>query len=181
MSQVTLDVVQGIAQAAANSYDGAHDEDGNPVEIGLRREQGHLVHDSRKMDGFKVRIDGNHLIVTYQYDVQLRDVYGNKFENELEQTMKDISNHLKKEYKKITKNTLSLTEVGEVDAHVQKISNVRVTCTAHKTYKIGNLEDVVDKLEPSKDSLEKNFKQFLELGGWGEKPKNKNQKGQHNS
>jgi len=181
MSQVILDVVRGIAQAAANSYDGAHDENGDPVEIGLKREKGHPVHDSRHMDGFKVRVDGNHMIVTYQYDLQLKDVYGGKLETELEQTMEDITRHLKKEYKKITGNTLSLSSAGEVDAHVQKISNVRVTCTANKTYKVNSFENVVDKLEPSSDKLDKNFKNFLEQGGWGNKPKNKDQQGQHKS
>jgi|TARA_R100000005_G_C4957101_1_gene175247 hypothetical protein len=181
MSQVTLDVLRGIAQAAANSYDGAHDENGNPIEIGLKREQGHPVHDSRHLDGFQVRVDGNNLIVTYQHDLKLKDIYGSKLEDELEQTMSDITSHLKKEYKKITGNTLSLSPADEVNAHVQKISNVRATCTASKIYKIGELEDVVDKQEPSKSKLEKNFKDFLDQGGWGSKPGNKDQQGQHKS
>ena len=33
-----LDVIQGLGQAAANSYDGALDEDGKPIELGLKRE-----------------------------------------------------------------------------------------------------------------------------------------------
>ena len=33
-----LDVIQGLGQAAANSYDGAVDEDGKPIELGLKRE-----------------------------------------------------------------------------------------------------------------------------------------------
>ena len=37
MSQVTLDVVQGIAQAAANSYDGAHDESRSNCPRGIFR------------------------------------------------------------------------------------------------------------------------------------------------
>ena len=49
MSQETYDVFRGIAQAAANSFDGALDDDGNPIEIGLKREQGHPVHDSRNI------------------------------------------------------------------------------------------------------------------------------------
>ena len=93
--------------------------------------------------------------------------------------MKDISSHLKKEYKKITGNTLALTDEGEVDADVTKISNVRVTCVANKIYKIGGLDSVVDRLAPSEDRLEKNFKTFIELGAWGEAPQNKEQKGQH--
>ena len=36
MSQVTLDIIRGIAQAAANAYDGALDDKGEPIKIGLR-------------------------------------------------------------------------------------------------------------------------------------------------
>ena len=31
-----LDIVRGISQAVANTHDGALDEEGNPVKIGLR-------------------------------------------------------------------------------------------------------------------------------------------------
>ena len=40
----TLEIIQGLAQAAANAYDGAHDErfslDGQARKVGLRREEG---------------------------------------------------------------------------------------------------------------------------------------------
>ena len=36
MAAENLEVLRGLAQAAADSYDGAIDEDGNPVEIGLK-------------------------------------------------------------------------------------------------------------------------------------------------
>ena len=49
-----LDVIQGLAQAAANSYDGALDEDGNPIEIGLRREDKNMFK-KNMADGFRVR------------------------------------------------------------------------------------------------------------------------------
>jgi hypothetical protein len=45
-------IIQGIAAAMANSYDGATDENGDPIKIGLRREEGNPVIDSRVMDGF---------------------------------------------------------------------------------------------------------------------------------
>ena len=38
MSQLSLDVIRGIAQAAANSYDGALDDKGEPIKIGLKRD-----------------------------------------------------------------------------------------------------------------------------------------------
>ena len=40
MAEMTvLDVVRGISQAIANSHDGALVEEGNPIEIGLKREE----------------------------------------------------------------------------------------------------------------------------------------------
>lgn len=38
MAAENLEILRGLAQAAADSYDGALDEDGNPIEIGLNRE-----------------------------------------------------------------------------------------------------------------------------------------------
>ena len=47
----TYEIVQGLAQAAANAYDGAHDEryalDGQARKVGLNREQGHPIIDKR--------------------------------------------------------------------------------------------------------------------------------------
>lgn len=57
-----LDIVRGLSQAAANAYDGYENMD---EKIGLRREEGHPVLDSRLMDGFKVRFAADNLIVTY--------------------------------------------------------------------------------------------------------------------
>ena len=55
-----LDIVRGISQAAANAYDGSQDEkyslDGEARKIGLKREEGDPIIDSRVVDGFNVRI-----------------------------------------------------------------------------------------------------------------------------
>ena len=177
MSQKAIDIVRGIAQAAANAYDGALDDKGEPIQVGLKREKGHPVLDSRTMDGFKIKIDGTHLVVSYQSDIKLKDVYTTNFESEMERTIADVVKWLKKEYKKVTKNALSLSPVGEVDAVVQRTSKVRVFVNAHRRFKIGGLDGVEDKLAPSEERLEKDFKSFLEQGGWGSRPKNKNQRG----
>tara|TARA_R100001377_G_C3166023_1_gene101352 strand:+ start:264 stop:794 length:531 start_codon:yes stop_codon:yes gene_type:complete len=167
MSQETLDVVRGIAQAAANAYDGAFDSNGDPIKVGMKREEGHPVLNSRVMDGFKVKVCGKQLTVNYQAEIKLTDVHNSKFESDLEQTIADIVSWLKKEYKKITGSTLALTDAGEVDAIVQSTSRVRVFVNASKQYKIGGMEGVEDKLQPSEDSVQKNFKDFLEQGGLG--------------
>ena len=57
-----LDIIKGLNQAAANSYD-AYELD---EEIGLEREKGHPILDRRVIDGFRVRFAANKMIVTYQ-------------------------------------------------------------------------------------------------------------------
>ena len=94
-----------------------------------------------------------------------------------EQTLNDIVNHLKKQYKKITGNALSLSPQGEADLLVQSTSRVRVFVTANKTYKIGGATGVVSAREPSREKLEASFKSFLDKGGFESPPKNKHQKG----
>ena len=143
MSQKTLDVLNGISQAAANAYDGAHDEKGNPIEIGLKREEGDVVTDSRVMDGFNVRVSGKQLLVSYESEILLSDVYKSaNYENEVEQMLEKIVSWLKKEYKKVTSNALKLSPNGDVDAVIEKISNKRVQVCALKKYTINNLDDV---------------------------------------
>ena len=73
----TLEIIQGINQAAANAYDGAHDErfvDGEAKEIGLNRESGDPIIDSRVSDGFGVKIIGNKLQINYEANIKLSDV-----------------------------------------------------------------------------------------------------------
>ena len=55
----TLQIIQGLSQAAANAYDGVHDErfslDGQVRKVGLKREEGCPIMDSRVNDGFSVK------------------------------------------------------------------------------------------------------------------------------
>ena len=90
----TLEIIRGISQAAANAYDGARDENGDPISIGLKREEGDPITDSRVMDGFGVRLNGDLLKITYQAEIKLRDVHDKGFESEVEQTIQDIANFL---------------------------------------------------------------------------------------
>jgi len=176
MSQKVVDVLRGISQAAAGMYDGATDENGEPIKIGLKREEGNPLLDKRVIDGCKVRCSGKTLIVSYHSELLLRDVYSKNLESELEQIMSDIVSYLKKEYRKITGNTLSLKEKGECDARVESTSRVRVFVTASKRYEIGNMGETEDVKDPSEDKLEANFKKFLEQGGLGTKAKNDKRK-----
>ena len=166
----TLEIIRGISQAAANiGYDGAHDEgasyDGKARPSGLRREEGHLINDSRVIDGFGIKFVGNVLRINYHGEVQLKEVYANGFESEIDQRIADVAKFLKKEYKAVTGNTLSLTKEGESDILVQNRSRVWTWVQAHCDFKIGQLAGVVGESEDAPENeLRDRFKDFLSLG-----------------
>jgi len=60
-SKEDLEVIRAIGQCAANAYDGALDENGEPIVIGLSRDVGNPTLDSRIVDGFKVKMVGKNL------------------------------------------------------------------------------------------------------------------------
>lgn len=172
MSQKTLDIVRGIAQAAADSYDGALDKNGEPIKLGLRREEGHPINDSRSIDGFKVKVMGDVLTINYQTECTLKEVYSTPFENNMDSALESIKRHLQKKYKEITGNALSLKSMGECEVLVQETSRVRVFALAQKNYKISGMEgvdggEVSNKStvyrNPERGDIEKSFKDFLEL------------------
>ena len=168
----TYEIVKGISQAMTRAYDGAHDENGEPVKIGLKREEGNPLIDKRVMDGFGVKFHGNRLMITYHAEIMLKDIYGSDIEAEIDQMITDIASFLKKEYKKITGETLSLTPEGEVKVLAQNTSRVRSFVTADKMFKIGGI-DAEEINAASSDRLEDNFRKFLELGGKGRAPNDK--------
>ena len=129
------EIVQGLSQAAANAYDGALGEDNQPLVAGLRREDGDPILDKRVMDGFKIKFYGDMMCLSYHSEVMLKEVYAAGFESEIEQRIADIASFLKKEYKKITGKSVSLTEEGEADMRVESSSRVRSWVTA-KTIKL---------------------------------------------
>ena len=172
-----LDVVRGLSQAAANAYDGALDENGEPLKVGLQREEGDPLIDKRVMDGFGVRFMGPYLCINYQTEVQLKEVYASGFETDMEQTVEDIAGFLKKEYRKITGNSVSLTAEGEIDVRVESSSRVRSWATAYRKYKIGGMQDVMVVGEATEDRIEKSYRDFLEQGGFkGKRPSNDTRK-----
>jgi len=170
------EIIQGISQAAANAYDGALDDDGKHIKIGLRREVDNPITDSRMMDGFKVRFSADKMILGYHSEIKLKEVHDKGFENDVASTCNDAVKFLKKEYKKITGNALTLTKEGEVDIIVQRTSNVRAWLQATCTYKIGGVKGMDDPTEPSKDNVDDAIKKFLATGKdkhpGAKKPKN---------
>lgn len=175
------EIVQGLAQAAANAYDGALGEDYEPDKPGiLRREEGNALIDQRVMDGFNVRFYGNKMCLSYHSEIKLKEVYASGFESDIEQRIADIAGWLKKEYRKITGNSVSLTKDGEVDVRVENSSRVRSWVTAKMNYTVSGLDEDLAVTEPSEDRLDSNWKSFLDQGGWngegGKRPDNDSRK-----
>jgi hypothetical protein len=176
------EIVQGLAQAAANAYDGALGEDNEPDKPGiLRREEGDALIDQRVMDGFNVKFYGNMMCLSYQSEIQLKEVVASGFEEEIDQRLTDISGWLKKEYKKITGDSVGLTAEGEVDIRVENSSRVRTWVVAKKHYRVGGLDESMnDDNSGNTNPVEAKWKTFLDQGGWdgkgGSRPDNDTRK-----
>tara|TARA_A200000159_G_C7171397_1_gene275596 strand:+ start:22 stop:507 length:486 start_codon:yes stop_codon:yes gene_type:complete len=155
----TLEIINGISQVLANSYDGALDENGEPVKIGLRREEGNPLIDARIMDGFGAQITGGRLHIKYHTEIPLKEVHSNGFEGEMESMVEKVKSFIQKEYNKVTKSSLSLSDPSEVDVLVEYVSRIRCSIKVHKCYKIGSLP-----IEPEKE-VDKEFENFAKLGG----------------
>ena len=165
----TLEIIQGINQAAANAYDGAHDKrfvDGDPKAIGLSREEGDPIIDSRISDGFGVKIIGDMLQINYEANIRLKDVYANGFEEECDRKIMAISDFLKKEFRTITGSALSLTPQGECKCIVQHTSRVRTFVMAHRLFKIGGMQGVETLGEAITNPMDVKYQKFLKEGSF---------------
>ena len=162
-NEKTLEIIQGLSQAAANAYDGSHDErfslDGQAKQIGLRRENGCAIIDSRVIDGFKVKFYGDSIIINYQSDVRMKELKNNRFENEMVATLNDVKKFLQKEYKSITGNSITLTKKGEPKILIQQTSNVRTFVQAYQHYKVSGLsmDGIGQPSEPTEREVTKKF------------------------
>jgi len=138
----TLEIIRGISQAAGYVIDGGLDVDGEPLNIGLRREEGNPILDKRVMDGFSVKMSGNMMRICYHCEPPLREIHNSNFENEMIQIVDKCKKHLKKEYKKVTGRGLGLKEQGDIYVRVEYISKIRTSVTAYRMYTINALKAV---------------------------------------
>lgn len=168
----TYEIIQGLAQAAANSFDGALNEDGEALVAGLQREEGDPLLDKRVMDGFNVKFAGNTMSLTYQAECQLKEIYAAGWESEIEQRLQDVSVFLKKEYKKITGSSVTLTKEGEVHMRAENTSRIRSWVVAKQDFIIGGLDESLATAPDSDSPVEKSWETFLGQGGWGDKAPN---------
>ena len=178
MSSTTLEIIRGLAQAASNVYDGAHDKrfsyDGEERSVGLKREEGCALMDKRVMDGFKVRFYGDSMILSYHGEVMLKEVYGRNFEQDIESMLNEIKKFLQKEYRKVTGKSVSLTAKSEPNILVQSSSRIRSFVEAQQHFKIGGIE-AMPILEPSIDQTRDVTRKFLEQFS-DKRPKNDTRK-----
>ena len=157
----TLEIIDCISQVVSNTYDGALDESGEPVKIGLRREEGNPLIDQRVMDGFGAQISGNRLHIKYHAEIPLKEVHSNGFEGEMESMVEKVKSFIQKEYKKIKKVALTLSDPSEVDVLVEYLSRIRCSVKVHKCYEINALP-VEHCSERETDPA---FEKFTALGG----------------
>jgi len=165
-----LDIVKGINQAAANAYDGAITEEGEPLDIGLQRNKPTPITDRRVMDGFGVTFNGTTMRVNYHREVATNEVMSNKLKTDVETAIEEVSSFLKKEYKKVTGEALRLKKLpGDVIGNVQSTSRVRSWVQAHCDYEIQGAKghDAKDK-----NDIDASIKSFLALGKNAKKPEN---------
>jgi hypothetical protein len=169
-----MDVIKGISQIMANTYDGARDEKGEPIKAGLRRESvpAFTSCDCRLLDGFRARVthhaskDGSFpcLIVSYQSEIKLEEAHKPGLSDDVEEYIAEALKYLKKEFKKITGSELSVEKYGDMHMLVEELSKIRTQVTAQCHYKIKNVD--MPKLEDQKDvERSEQLQKWLALGG----------------
>lgn len=169
-----LEIVRAISTIVAQKgYDGALDDDGERVEIGLKRDEGHPILDSRIIDGFSVQFQGNLLVINYQSEIKLAEVHEKGFENDVNSYIRKIASFLRAEYKKSTGRALTLSPQGESKILVQQTSRVRTWVQATQIYKIGGATDGSYLDTPQENKLEDNIKKWMKQSTQGvSKPEN---------
>jgi len=91
--------------------------------------------------------------------------------------MADIESFLKKEYRAITKSSISFKKDGDLMIKVDPVSRKRNTMVACQKYIIEALKDVVPVGERSQDLTRDITKKFLAMGREGaKKPENDTRK-----
>lgn len=156
-----LEIIKGIQAAMSKSHDGALDDDGKQVKIGLKREKGHPINDSRVIDGFKVHYNSNKIRIIYQAECTLKEMKDPRFENEIEQMFANIVSFLKKEYKKTTNKALNLSDLGEAKIDGHTLNTNRTWIEAEKVYKIGGIKESLEDVPSLKKSLNENLKNWM--------------------
>jgi hypothetical protein len=177
MAKADLEVLRNLSQAAGNLYDGAVDDQGEPIKMGLKREE--LPDTNRKyIDAAKVRFAGDKAIVSYEAEIVLKQVYKNGingFQNEMDDMIQKVVEQLKKNYRSVAGKSITLTPEGDgAKVDVEYVSRYRTLVHAVRPYKIGGLSEIVAATgaEVNKREMANTYKKFLEQGGFGKQAEN---------
>lgn len=157
-----MDIIKGISQVMANTYDGATDKDGKILRTTVRMPNDKELdsYEVRNMvKGFRARVSGKKLIISSQSELTSKEAHDPKLEENLELDVADFVKYLKKEFKKVTGKELSLKEVGEMKMRVESTSRMRTFVTATCTYDIGGMKE-----EKSEKKVDNAIKNWLKLG-----------------
>ena len=171
------EVAKGLSQVMADKYDGAMDDEGNPLETGLKRGTFDAkLTDKRVNDGFGLSLNGNILVLNYEGEVSMKELKDKNFEGDVEQTLADVLKFVKKHYKRVTGETLKCKPVGEVSMSVQSTSRVHTWVEAQMRYEVQGM-DGVDMKNPSGEELcDQSIKVWLSLGKKSKKAQNDTRK-----
>jgi len=171
-----LKVVQGLAQAVSDIKANGHDEryayDGEARTVGLKREEGDIILDKRVNDGFTVKFVGHMLCIHYQADIMLKDIYGGKFENEMQLMINQVKKAIQKEYKKVTGDSVTLTGVDEPYILASSVSRVRSFVQAHQYFKISGIKENEYTGGSEDRKIEDSWRKFLDLDNKNKRPPN---------
>ena len=174
-----MEIIQGLSQVAANSYDGAREEDGSRKMMGLKRDEEVSIHDKRVIDGFSMRLHhGNKLCVSYTTEVLLSEIAEKgKYEDSLLQDVADVISFIKKEFRKVTGSSLSLKELKdpkpEFDFMQTSLVRSEVKITCH--YEVGGLEDPSEEKDAFREKALKGMEKWLSLSS-DKRPQNDTRK-----
>lgn len=141
MALTVYEVIKGIFEAINNKHHGAIDENGELVQIGLKRED-QPINDQKVLDGFGVALHGNLLLLRYHSFEPIRDLHEKKFEREVERRLQDIKSYIIKEFSKHTGSTLRLKEVGDMNVLVETPNRMKIFVKAQMAFEVLNLKEV---------------------------------------
>jgi len=154
-----LDVIQGIQHAMKYVQDGAIDDNGKPVKIGLQREKGNPLLDKRVIDGFTIGFSGPYLHINYHTESSAKEKSDERYPEKIAGILEDIEKFLKEQFKNHTGKALGLEKEGSLQIQYFSINNNRHDVVATCVYCIKNIEkefkngDFVEKPEKVKRSI----------------------------
>lgn len=154
-----LEVITGISQVLHNKQEGG-------TQFGLKREtedllQGCSIYDPRVMDGFGVQFQGDRLVLKYHSEMPLVKVHDKNFETDIRSTVKDIAKHIKEEYKRNLKSSLSLVEQGDLEIMVQTANRRTCYVNAVQVYRIGGIDGASKEDQTERDHFTDIAKRWL--------------------